>query len=142
MADLNFTLTTAEVSVAAGVAKTILQAVAAANHRVRVHTWGYYMKGGSTSAKARLLRQTTAGTMSALVPAKTGTESETIQTTGLHTATAEPTAGDVLATKEGPSYEGEYTPGREVKIPGAGRLGVEITADSTGDVVVWMACEE
>lgn len=129
---------TAEVALSAATAKTVLQVVAAANHRVKVLSWGVYFDGTSSSAEpvqVRLLRQTTAGTMSALTPTKRDDSiGETLQTTAQHTASAEPTAGDVLEAKEvhpQAGYEKIYPFGGEVIIGGGDRLGIECTAPAS-----------
>jgi hypothetical protein len=97
---LRWAATTAEVGLSAGVAKTVLQIVAAANHRVRVERWGVFFDGVSVTAEpvqVRVLRQTTAGTMSANTPKKLDDSiADSVLTTAQDNATVEPTAGDVL----------------------------------------------
>src|SRR4051812_36005515 len=90
---------TAEIALSAATARTVLQLVAATNHRVKILSWGVYFDGISATAEpvqVRLLRQTTAGTMSALTPTK-GDESitDTLLTTAQHTATIEPTNTEI-----------------------------------------------
>src|SRR5262245_33656263 len=84
-------------------AKTLAQIVAAANHGVLLEEVSISFDGTSNTAtpiKVDILRQTTAGTMSALTLVKDPDDTdETLQTTAQHTATAEPTASDVLATE-------------------------------------------
>lgn len=124
-----------EVSLTAATLKTVLQIVAAANHRVKVLGIELFFKGTSTTdtpVKVRVLRQTTAGTMTAAtVVANDNSIDETLQTTGQHTATAEPTAGDVLKMWEVHPQSGLicYFPiGEEIIVKGGGRLGIECTA--------------
>ncbi len=126
---------TAEIALTAATAKTVLQLVAAANHRVRLLSFGIFFDGTSTTAEpvqVRLLRQTTAGTMSALTPTKRDDSiADTLLTTAQHTATAEPTAGDVLEAIEvhpQQGYQCFYPMGAEVIIGGGDRLGLEVTA--------------
>lgn len=126
---------TAEVALAAATAKTVLQLVAPANHRVKVIRWGVFFDGTSATAEpvqVRVLRQTTAGTMSSLTPVKLDDSiAETLQTTAQHTATAEPTAGDVLDIAEihpQQGYDAILPPGMEIIIGGGDRLGIEVTA--------------
>lgn len=134
MAALNCVAQTAEVALAAATAKTVLQLVAAANQRIRVLGWGIFFDGVSATAapaEVRTLRQSTAGTMSALSPVLMHPADETIQTTAQHTATVEPTAGDVLDVIEchpQGGYEKWFPPGYEIIVPGGGRLGLEVTA--------------
>ena len=140
---------TAEVALAAATAKTVMQLVAASNHRVRLLRWGVFFDGTSVTAEpvqVRLLRQTTAGTMSALTPVKKDDSiAETLQTTAQHTATVEPTAGDVLDVKEIHPQQGyEYIAplGQEYIIGGADRLGIECTAPAVVNVRAVMEFEE
>jgi len=124
-----------EVSLTAATAKTVLQIVAATNHRVKVLGIELFFKGTSTTdtpVKVRILRQTDAGTTSAATPvANDNSIDETLQTTGRHTATVEPTAGDVLKMWEVHPQSGLiycFPIGEEIIVKGGGRLGVECTA--------------
>lgn len=85
-------------------AKTLLQVVAATNVRVKVREWSISFAGTSNTATpivVDILRQTSAGTMTALTLRKFNTnDDETLQTTAQHTATAEPTDGGDLPMKE------------------------------------------
>lgn len=130
--------TTAEIALSAATAKTLVQVVAATNHRVKLLGWGIFFDGTSTTAEpvqVRVLRQTTAGTMSALTPTKRDDSiADTLLTTAQHTATVEPTAGDVLEVIEchpQQGYQVWYPLGAEVIIGGGDRLGVEATAPAT-----------
>lgn len=148
MSDIFAVAQTAEVALSAAAAKTVLQIVAAGNHKVRVLGWGVFFDGTSSSAEpvqVRVLRQTTAGTMSALTPVKIGTDSETLQTAAQHTATVEPTAGDVLDVAEvhpQSGYEVKFPMGQEIKVPGSGRLGIECTAPAGVNVRAKIIFEE
>ena len=142
MAGLIIAATTTEVALVATTAKTVIQAVAAANHRIKILRWGVFFDGTSVTAEpvqVRLLRQTTAGTMTSLSPvlvAPAGA-AETIQTTAQHSASAEPTAGDVLDVIEvhpQQGYEVIYPMGQEISVPGAGRIGIECTSPATVNV--------
>jgi hypothetical protein len=107
--------------------KTMLQIVAAANHRVRVDYVDISGKGiSATDAPVlwEVCRQTTAGTMTALtVGLRDALATEAVQTTAQRTATAEPTTTTILA--------GSFIhPQRSYRIygpwivPGGGKLGV------------------
>src|SRR3990172_7079678 len=140
---------TAEVALSAATAKTVIQLVAATNHRVKVLRWGVFFDGVSVSAEpvqVRLLRQTTAGTMSSLTPVKLDDSlAETLQTTSQHTATAEPTAGDVVDVVEvhpQSGYEIIYPLGQEVIIGGGDRFGIEFTAPAGVNVRAKIVFEE
>lgn len=140
MADIYGAGITTDYALTANNAKTLVQLLAANNHKVRVTGWGVFFDGNNATATpvtVRLLRQSSAGTMSALTLVKTSSDSETLQTTGQSNATAEPTAGDVLdSAKCHPQggFEKLYPLGQEVKVPGAGRIGLE--CNSTGAVNV------
>ena len=106
---------------------------------------------GVTSTDApiqvRVLRQSTAGTMSSLTLVKhSDSDDETLQTTALHTASAEPTAGDVLLTTlvhpQGGRLSLLLSQGREFVVKGGGRLGVEVTASVSVDATVSVGFEE
>lgn len=148
MSDLNCIAQTAEVALTAATAKTVLQIVAPANQRLKVKRWGVFFDGVNAAAEpaqVRLLRQTTAGTMSALTPTKQDTHAETVQSTAQHTATSEPTAGDVVDMVEchtQTGYEVILTQETYIKVGGGGRLGIEITAPAGVNVRAKMVYEE
>ena len=149
MAALNGIAQTAEVALSAAVTRTVMQVVAPTNHRVKLLGWGVFFDGISANAEpvqVRLLRQTTAGTMSALTPVKMdGSLAETLLVTALHSASAEPTAGDVVDIIEchpQGGYEKIFPLGQEVVIQGGGRLGIECTAPAGVNVRAKMMFEE
>jgi len=115
--------------------KTLLQIVAASNHRVLISEIAISFRGTSNTAEpieVEIARQTTAGTMSALTPEKMNeSDQETLQTTAQHTATVEPTTGNTVL-RENVHPQGGYTwqaPfGGELVVEGGNRLGVMVTA--------------
>jgi len=123
-----------EIALTATQAKTVLQLVAGANSNVRIKEWGVYFDGQNSAAEpvqVRLLRQTTAGTMTALTPVQRNGPSITLLTTAQHTATAEPTAGNVLANREvhpQSGYQEKFAPGDEIELTNGGRVGIECIA--------------
>lgn len=126
---------TAEVALTAATAKTVIQIVAPSNHRLRVKRLGVFFDGTSVTAEpvqVRVLRQTTAGTMTSLTPVPLDKSlAETLQTTAQHTATVEPTAGDIVDVFEvhpQQGYEIIYPLGDEIIVQGGGKLGIECTA--------------
>lgn len=130
-------------------AKTLLQLVAASNHAVKIDEISISFNGTSNTAepiKVDVLRQTTAGTMSSLTLVKDPDDwDETIQTTAQHTATAEPTASDVLLSEhvhpqQGYTWQAPF--GREIKIGGGDRLGVRVTAPASVSAIVRVSGEE
>ena len=149
MAAFQGVATTAEIALTAATAKTLLQLISPANHRVRLTGWGVFFDGVSPTAEpvqVRLLRQTTAGTMTALTPVKRDSGiSDTLQTTAAHTATAEPTAGDVLWAGEvhpQAGYEVQYPWGNEIILAGSSRVGLEVTAPAALNARSFLAFEE
>jgi hypothetical protein len=144
MSGVGFRANTAQVATGTS-AKTILQVVAAANHRIVVNKIVVSFEGVTVTdapIQVRVLRQSTAGTMSALTLVKDdSTDDETLQTTGLHTATAEPTAGDVLESQMVHPQSSRVFVGPYV-VPGGGRLGVEVTAAVGVDCIVSAYGEE
>lgn len=148
MAGVLFEAVTGEISTGTSV-KTLVQVVAAANQRVKVREISIGFKGTSNTnapIKVDVLRQSTAGTMSALTPVKRNADDgETLQTTAQHTATAEPTAGDVLKTLEihpqtGWDWQAPF--GGEFIINGGDRLGVRVTAANDVSATVSISGEE
>lgn len=148
MADIFGVAKTAEVALAAATAKTIVQLVAPTNHRVKLLRWGVSFDGTNATAEpvtVRLLRQTTAGTMTSLTPVQVRPVAETIQATAQHTATVEPTAGDVLDIQDvhpQTGYDYTFTPGQEIVLAGGGRIGIECTAPAIVNVVGKLFFEE
>jgi hypothetical protein len=134
MAGVKAVAQTAEI--ATGTAKkTLLQLVAASNHRALVKEISVSFKGTSNTAApilVQVLRQTDAGTMTSLTPAKLNTaDDETLQTTAQHTATAEPTGtsevmGEEVHPQGGYTWQAPF--GGEIVVPGGGRIGIAVTA--------------
>ena len=129
--------------------KTIAQLVAASNHGIKLDEIEVSFAGTSNTAtpiKVEVLRQTTAGTMSSLTPVKDPDDSdETLQVTAQHTATAEPTASDILIVvnvhpQTGWSWQAPF--GREIKIGGGDRVGVRVTAAADVNCAVRFCGEE
>jgi hypothetical protein len=128
-------------------AKTILQIVAAANHRVIVP--GFVVSFAGTVATdapvlVELLRQTTAGTMSAATPVKTNSaDDETLQTTAQHTSTGEPTAGDILFKMYiHPQSGGVIVLPDPIVVPGGTRLGLRVTVGTSQTMAATLPFEE
>lgn len=140
----------AEISLSAGVSKTVIQILAPTNQRVKIIGFGVFFDGIVPNAEpviVKLVRQTTAGTMSSLTPVKTGpvAGSETLQTQASHTATAEPTSTDVIDIFEihpQAGVEKLFPLGREIVIAGASRLGMVITSPTAVNCIPKIFCEE
>jgi hypothetical protein len=149
MARIRTAVTTeGEIALVAATAKTILQLVAPAQQRIAVRAFSVSFDGTSGSAEpvqVDILRQTTAGTMSSATVVREDVGSETIQMTAQKTATAEPTAGDVLRRYEVHPQAGievKYGFDEELLIPGGGRLGLRVTAPANVNAVGHFSCEE
>ncbi len=149
MARLNASIRTAEIALSAATPKTVLQLIAPTNHRVAITSFGVFFDGTSVTAEpvvVRVLRQSSAGTMSTQVAAAMdGSVTETILSTAQYNATAEPTAGNVLLSFEVHPQQGykEFLPfGQEIILGTGGRVGIECTAPATVNVVAQMTFEE
>lgn len=149
MAGNRFKAVTAPISTGTA-AKTLLQIVAASNHKVKIDEISISFNGTSNTAepiRVDVLRQTTAGTMSSLTLVKDPDDwAETIQTSAQHTATGtEPTSGDILLTEyvhpqQGYTWQAPF--GREIIIGGGDRLGIRVTAVASVNAVVRASGEE
>lgn len=132
-------------------ALTLLQLIAASNHKVLVDYISIAFAGISNTAapiQVDILKQTTAGTGSGTTNStivKDGDWDETVQTTRLDTFSGEPTASDVLYTlyvhPQG-GLEITLPRGKEIQIPGGGRLGVRVTAGASVNAIVTIGGEE
>jgi hypothetical protein len=149
MAGLRGFVKAGEIALVGTTAKTALQIVAPANHRVLIEEVGIFFDGTSVSAEpvvVEVLRQTTAGTMSAATPVKRNSaDDETLQTTAQHTATVEPSAGDILDVWEihpQSGWEKIYPLGREIQVPGGTRLGIRLTAPANVNCLVKLGFQE
>lgn len=145
MSGVTFRGNPAQIACVAATAKTLLQLIAAANHRVKNVYFTISFEGVTPSdapAQVRVLKQTTAGTVTTLTLVKDDdTQDETLQTTAGHSATAEPTASDVKYSQfvhpQGGARElGPFT------IPGGQRLGIEVTVAANVDAIVSVRGEE
>jgi len=150
MAGLEFTAKPgSEIALSAAAAKTVLQVTAPANQRVKVKAWGVYFDGTSVSAEPvniKLVRQTTAGTMSSVTPTKTDDSlPETVQSVASVDASVEPTTTDVLHfinCHPQSGYQNDFGVIDEMFIKGGGRLAIICTAPAAVNVIPWMKCEE
>lgn len=149
MARLQAIAQTTEVTLSGTVARTVLQLLAPSNHRVTVLRWGVFFDSTSVSAEpveVTLIRQTSAGVMSALTPAKLDDSlAETLQTSAQYAAITEPSNGDVIDVVEvhpQTGYEIIYPLGQEPVIGGGDRLGIICTAPADVNVRAKIAFEE
>jgi len=140
-----------ETLLTAATIRTVLQLVAATNHRVKVYKWSISFDGVSPTAEpvwVYLVRQTSAGTMTALTCQQKTPTSETIQTTARYAATAEPTNDSPAQIIE--SYEVHpqtgltilYGDAEAIRIAGGLRLGLVCVAPATVNCMASMDFEE
>lgn len=129
--------------------RTILRIKPAANHAAMLEEFGISFEGVSNSAapiEVRLLRQTTDGTNTSGAAVKQGDDGETLQTAVAHSFTStEPTAGDVLWQGFCHPQSGVIVPqpfGREIKVPGGGRLAIDVLALADVDCEAYMVFTE
>lgn len=123
------------VALAAATAKTVLQIATPATVRALVEDIQVSLDGvtaANTPGLVELLRQTTAGTMTALTPAPVDSAAPASLVTASHTATAEPTAGTVLRrwriTPNGGLFELPTPWGTsQLRVPVSGFLGIRCT---------------
>jgi len=139
MAGLKGVLTTeGAVSLAAGAPKTVLQLIAAANHRVKIKRIEVTFQGISATEPQVLidiLRQSSAGTVSAATPRKWNDgDDESLSVTGGKNASAEPSAGDILKQVYAHPQFGasiEFPDEDPLIVKGGGRMGVRCTTGAT-----------
>lgn len=142
------------VAAASAAALTVLQVVAGSTTRPRVKAWEVSLDGTDstkTPVLVELVRQSTAGTSSALTLVKNDEASVAALATGLQTFTAEPTAGDVLSsvylTPAGGIYSYGFPEGGEEPpvIASSGRLGIRVTTvagSGTPNICAWLKFSE
>lgn len=150
MASVYSVTTEGEEALAAATAETVVQLTGAAGVKAKLVEWGISFDGTSATAApvvVRLLRQTTAGTASAATEVKWDPDAPTANVTSFHSFSAEPTAGEVLATYNVHPQTGivvQYPYGREPTIDNAtsSRLGLEVTAPAIVNATAYIVWEE
>jgi hypothetical protein len=149
MAGLRFTASSGEIATGTA-AKTGVQILAPANHRVLVTGWTISCKGtnpNQTPILVEIIQQSSAGTMTGGTAVKTDPGyPETLQTTVTVNASAEPTGSTVVRSEyvqvAGGGYTERYSHEEAIPVPGSGRLGLRVTADTNTNVRVGFICEE
>jgi hypothetical protein len=160
MAGVYISLTSGSTGLTAATAQTVIQVVAATNQRVRIIEIELSFDGtnsANTPAQVRIMRQTGAGTSSALSTGQVGVAgiaklndlysvAETIQTTGRITFSGEPTYSEVLRWITVPVFGGTIVvpapPGQEDYVPGGSRYGIVVTAPQAVNCYVTIRAEE
>lgn len=123
-------------ALAAASTETILQVVAPANHPIKVTGAQVSFKGTDNTAepiRAEVLRQSTAGTASALGLVERSITGATIQTSAQQDFTAEPTPGNILEAlnihpQAGVVYDFPFD--EPIWVAGGGRLGLRVITPS------------
>lgn len=151
MARLRAAVTTeGEIALSAATAKTILQLVAAANHKVAVKGFSVSFDGTSVTAEpvqVDLIRQTSAGSGgTAATPYAEDTSSETVQTTAVKGCTSEPTGTTIILRRYDvhpqTGFEVRFNSDDEIVLAGGGRLGIRCTAPATVNALAHFSFEE
>lgn len=150
MAGLGFSYTTPAVSLTSGTERTLFQAVAPTNQGFFVRKFIVTFSGGAAAdpmVQIRVMKQTTAGTMTSGTPVKTAGGAETIQTTVKHSATStEPTYGDVMGGAVYVHPTQPYMQGfayGELRIAGGERFAITALSASSGlSAVVYFSGDE
>jgi hypothetical protein len=129
--------------------KTLVQLVTPADHIVAVTGYGIGGRGVSNTQAPgliELVRQSDAGTSSALVPTKKQvSRAETLQTTARNLITVEPTTGDTVRSHTlHPQTDLEIRDGfgNEVEVEGGSRLGMRATFADAQTIDAYMDFEE
>ena len=138
-----------QIACVAATAKTVLQIVAAANHRVKIPRITVTFEGAAASdapAEVKIVKQTTAigGTPTGVTLYKQGDFGETIQATAAKYGgtPSEPTSTDVYDQDFVPVYQGGRIFLGPYWVPGGGRLGVVVASPVNVDCCVTVDAEE
>ena len=140
---------TAEIALVAATVKTLLQIVAPANQVILIHEVGIAFDGVAATDEpiiVDILRQTTAGTSTShtLLKRDSG-RAETIQATCGKNHSVEPTAGDILYSREIHPQRGEliiFPIMRPIWVPGGTRLAIRATAPNNVNAIPFILAEE
>lgn len=148
MAGIVYSVSTGALTLGAATPATAVQVLAATNQRLKIKGFSVAFNGTSATSEpvvVRLLRQTTAGTMSTGNKRVLNAASETPQSTATINATTNPTAGDVLFETLVHPQGGVnimFPPDMIPEVPGGGRVGIELNAPAGVDARTTMIVEE
>lgn len=150
MSALRWRTSSGEEALGAGTAETVLQVVAAANHRALITELGVTFKGivvTDTPVNVKIFRQTGAGTSGAGTMVKDNVnDDEALQTTSRIDFSAEPASDDALIDEflvHPQTGIKQFFPFKqEIIVVGGGRVGVKVTAAQAQTVVVSIGGEE
>lgn len=142
------TTTSTEIALSAATAKTVLQLIAPANQRLLVKGLGVFFDGTeplNQPVEIYLVKQSTAGTMTAATPVRETPGNETVQATAAINATAEPTTASTLRRLEchpQSGYEVLLPLGEEIVVAGGERLGLICNAPQAVNCHAYARWEE
>lgn len=149
MAGVGFYMTAGEIALSAATAKTIIEVTAAANHRVRIDSIGFFFDSTTVTNEpvvVELIRITTTGTGTDGTPQKLDPDySETLAVDFKYNFTSEPTGITVLKTwniHPQSGYEVVLPLNRPIWLPGGDLIGIRCTAPDAVNVVVNVEGEE
>jgi len=136
------------VATASAAALTLVQIVAASTKNMLVKSFEVSFDGADstkTPILVELLRQTTAGTSSALTTVAHDAGSDAVIGSALKTFTVEPTAGNVLSSvylsPAGGIYSYQFPLGDEPVVAASARLGIRVTTvagSGTPNCTAWI----
>ena len=140
----------AEEALVAATAETLVQLRGATATKAKIIEWSVSFDGtASTNAPivVRLLRQTTDRTGSAASEVKWDPDAPDANCAALHSFSAEPTAGDILAIYNVHPQSGmvmQYPLGREIVLDNAttSRFAIEATAPDAVNALAYIVWEE
>lgn len=149
MAGLLGAFVTPEVALSAATAKAVAKVVAPANQRLLIKAISVDFDGVSVSAEPALVEWgfiSTAGTFTSLTPAKYNPAyTETLQATGGHTATVQPSFSSYISRKECHVQAGftlVFPRELEIVVPGGSSFAVNVTSPSSVNAVCTILYEE
>jgi hypothetical protein len=138
-------------ALAAAATETLIQVVTGSTREARIKEWSVSFNGVDSTDEpilVELLRQTTAGTSSALTMVKNNPSDPAIIATALQDFSAEPTAGDVLwseyITPAGGFDRVQLPLGEEIVVAVSSRIGLRCTtaAGVTASAAAYIKFEE
>jgi hypothetical protein len=121
-------------ALAAAATETLIQIVTGSTRKAKIKEWGISFNGTDATDEpvlVELLRQSTAGTSSALTMVQNDPDDPAIIATALQDFSAEPTAGDVLwseyITPAGGFDRVQLPLGEEIVVDVSSRIGLRVT---------------
>lgn len=143
------TETTADVALSAATAKTVLQIAAPATRRGKVKEIGISFDGTNSAAEpveVVLMRQTSAGTMTAQTPTPRQEGDPAALFSGSRNASAEPTSSNVigrwLVSPAGGLFVIQYPQGDEPEISASARVGLVCNAPAAVNCQAYLVHQE